>query len=167
MFPNSLEREKLKHSLGGVLCHSVVSRGSSVVFGSDNTLLLAGFMLTRGVPAAASTGGSCPASPGRGQSPRPGHGSPPSGCSLQTAAQLPGSVFPTSGTNSLTTDTTNPINRAPLRALPKPLGELGTPGTAPAGVTLCCPSQVGHGGRIHQQHSGPGMAGWKRDHYML
>lgn len=79
MFPNSLEREKLKRSLGGVLCHSVVSRGSPVVFGSDNTLLLAGFMLTRGVPAAASTGGSCPASPGRGQSPRPDHGSPPFG----------------------------------------------------------------------------------------
>lgn len=79
MFPNSLEREKLKHSLGGVLCHSVVSRGSPEVFGSDNTLPLAGFMLTRGVPAAASTGGSRPASPGRGQSPRPGHGSPPFG----------------------------------------------------------------------------------------
>lgn len=38
MFPNSPEREKLKHSLGRVFHHSVVSHGSPVVFGSDNIL---------------------------------------------------------------------------------------------------------------------------------
>lgn len=38
---------------------------------------------------------------------------------------------------------------------------------SPAGVTSCCPGQVGHRGRIHQPHSGAAMAGWKRDHYTL
>lgn len=113
MFPNSPEREKLKHGLGRVLRHGL---GSPAVFGSDNIQPLTGFTLTRGVPAAASPGGSCPSSSGRGQSPRPGHGPPRSGCSLQTAAQLPGSVFPTSGTNSLTTDTTNPHQPSPTKA---------------------------------------------------
>lgn len=49
MFPNSPERDELKHSLGRVLHHSVVRHGSPVVFGSDNILPLAGFVLTHGV----------------------------------------------------------------------------------------------------------------------
>lgn len=145
MFPNSPEREQLKHSLGRVPHHSVVSRGSPVLFGSDTILLLAGFMLSSIHRRLLSP------LPRTGTVPKAWSRSPRSGCSLQTAAQLPGSVFPTPGTNSLTTDSTNPIKRA----LP------------PAGVTSRCPGQVGHRGRIHQQHSDPGTAGWKRDHYML
>lgn len=117
MFPNSPEREKLQHSLGGVLYDSVVSRGSPVVFGSGNIPLLAGFMLTQAVCSRSSIHRRLLSRlPRTGTVPTARPRVPRSGCSLQTAAQLPGSVFPTSGTNCLTTDTTNPINRA----LPKP-----------------------------------------------
>lgn len=85
-------------------------------------------------------------------------GPPRSGCKPQTAAQLPGSVVPTLGTNGSTADTASPIKSDRV------------PGTVQRALQPRCRAVlagVQRRGRIPHRHADPAMAGWEADHDLL
>lgn len=168
-FQNSAEkRRKSKHSLGRVFRHSLVSCRSP-----DGILICQYSVICRAlqlrvapllVPVCSTHREVlCRPPRTRGQSPQPRDGSPRSGCKPQTAAQLPGSVFPMSGTDSSTTDTTSPVKREALAVMPE---ARRSPQTQPGGGRVWCLGGP-WGDRIHHRHSALRTAAWKPERYVL